>query len=94
MSAANLRLACRACGWRPDNSLTLGVIEAHVLTEHPEQVKEDGSPRIDMTLVVLCPRCDVKMPRTRSIERTGHRELHYDCPACHRSYMVRQRRDE
>lgn len=82
----HVRLACRTCRWVPDPALPMGLIEAHVSAEHPEQVKSDGSPDVHLDMVVVCTRCQQVVPRTKRTDRGDHWDLRYDCERCHRTY--------
>lgn len=74
----------------------MGVVNAHVETEHPEQVKADGvTPDVRLDMVVVCPRCDIEAPLTRTTDlpvRGGfitHILYQHDCPRCHRTYRIK-----
>lgn len=84
----DLALVCAECRWRPDEPVTVGVLQAHAQTEH----SRDAVP---MELVVFCLRCDVEMPHRRSMTRRDGTVLHWhDCPRCHRTRRVVQKGDE
>lgn len=86
-----LKLACQACRWRPDPTQPMGLVRAHFVSEHPELVKEDGSPDMRLDMVAVCPRCDVEIPLFRSIDLGSDTvELEYVCQRCHRGYGVTQ----
>jgi uncharacterized Zn finger protein len=72
-----LRLSCPKCGWLPDDDVTMGVVRAHMKTEH------DGAD-VTLDLVVVCPVCGIVAPLTRD---DGRRTIH-DCPACKRTYRI------
>lgn len=80
MSDADLiQLACTLCGWRPTAEKTMGLVQAHFETEHPEH---EGGP--SLTMVVVCPACDNVCPQTYN---DGKRFVH-DCPSCKRTYRI------
>lgn len=85
-----MHLACAACGWVIPNDLALGVIEQHFATEHPEHVKDDGSPKVSFEMVACCTKCDDKLPLFATFDRGDHWEHHYNCERCHRNYRIDQ----
>lgn len=86
-----LKLSCATCGFViRDSALSIGVIAAHVETEHPEQVKEDGSPDVQLAMVAVCTKCDEVLPLFATIDQGDHFEHHYNCERCHRSYKIKQ----
>ena len=84
-----MHLVCQPCRWRPDKDQTVGLLEAHVATEHPEQVKEDGSPDVRLDMAVICPRCEIEVPLASTIVRADYVLYRHDCPRCHRSYRIK-----
>lgn len=74
-----MALTCRPCGWRPDISLPMGLVVAHFETEH-------GTDKVNLELVVLCPRCDKPMQFFASVGN----EDHFHCEPCHRGRKIRR----
>lgn len=85
-----LHLACKYCGWVIPKDLTLGVIAEHFRTEHPEAVKEDGKPKIDLDMVAVCTKCHEKMPLFATLDEGDHWRHTYNCEPCRRSYTINQ----
>ncbi len=78
-----MALACGTCGWRPGGDLTVGLIGAHVETEH-------GTGDIQLELVVLCWRCDTPMTFSHSREGVRSSADFFDCGTCHRRRTIRR----
>jgi len=72
-----LKLSCPKCGWIPGDDVTMGVVRAHMESEHQD-------PEVTLELVVVCPVCDTIAPLTRD---DGRRTIH-DCPTCKRTYRI------
>ena len=85
-----LHLTCQTCYWRPEGEHTVGVMKAHVETEHPEQVNDDGEPALLFELVARCLRCDTPLDEFGKVDMGTHYEINYRCPKDHRSYRLRQ----
>lgn len=88
-----LHLACKHCGWVIPEDITLGMVSEHFRTEHPEAVKEDGEPKIDLDMVACCIKCNDKMPLFAKFDQGDHFELHYNCERCRRTYRINQNKD-
>lgn len=88
-----LVLVCKTCRWRPPADLSMGVVRAHVESEHPEQVTSDGDLDVQMEMVVICPRCDIEVPLFRSIDKGATVDLEYVCGQCHRGYGIQQNKE-
>lgn len=78
-----IQLACRFCGWRPIAEKTIGLVAAHIETEHPGE-------ELELDMVVICPSCDNVCPLTMD---DGKRFIH-DCPSCKRTYRIPHRKME
>lgn len=86
-----LHLSCETCGFViRDNSTPLGVIQAHVETEHPEQRKPDGELDVRLEMVACCTKCGATLPVFAKIEQADHFDIHYNCEPCHRGYKIKQ----
>jgi hypothetical protein len=86
-----MRLACETCHFViRDNNTPLGVIAAHVETEHPDQRKDDGEPDVRLEMVACCTKCGDVMPLFASLDQGDHYDRHYTCERCHRGYMIKQ----
>lgn len=72
-----MALLCKTCRWRPTEELTAGLLAAHFETEH-------GTDKVELELVVLCPRCDEPMAFDRSV---GNRD-YFSCERCHRTRVI------
>jgi len=70
-------LACRACGWRPAEDLPIGMIQAHMQTEH-------GTDEVVLDLAVICPRCDTAM----NLEAERRDKDFFRCDSCHRVRLI------
>ncbi len=73
-----MALACRTCAWRPGDNLTIGVLAAHFEAEH-------DTSKVELDLIVLCPRCDKPM----NLFATVGNEDHFTCDLCHRDRKIR-----
>lgn len=71
-------LACTHCGFVFPLGITQGVMAAHFETEH-------GVTKVDLNLVVLCPRCDGVM--VFEYEPRPGREQYY-CDPCRRTRVI------
>ena len=72
-------LACRTCGWRPAEDLPVGMIQAHMQTEH-------DTDEVVLDLLVICPRCDKAMTFSHSERRKDI----FACDPCHRIRSIRR----
>ena len=72
-------LACRTCGWRPGEDLPIGMIQAHMQTEH-------GTDEVVLDLIVVCPRGGDAM----DFERTDGSYDVFACPKCRRVRKIRR----
>jgi hypothetical protein len=89
-----MHLSCAVCGWVIPADLSLGVVEQHFVTEHPEHVKEDGAPKIDLEMVAVCTKCNEKMPIFATLDEGDHWTHTYNCEPCGRSYTINQNKAE
>lgn len=74
-----MALLCQTCQWRPDENLTVGLMQAHFETEH-----DTSDIRLD--LVALCPRCDTAM----AFEHHHAGRDHFVCATCRRARTIRR----
>lgn len=78
-------LACQDCGHIFPSDVTVGVVGAHMETEH-----DDVSDKIHLELVMLCPRCRKAMSLFYSEPTASGERHHYECVPCHRVRAVNQ----
>lgn len=82
-----LALACKRCGHLWPQDVTMGVVGAHMETEHGAGPDD----QIELELVVLCPRGgDVMTFVRQETGKNGAVKSWWDCPKCHRTRVVRQ----
>lgn len=64
----------------------MGVVAAHVETEHPEAYDPEN---LELDMRAYCPRdnTDLSEPGVRDLGG-GRERLSYECPTCHRSYEL------
>lgn len=80
MAKGAFGLGCRECGEIFPGEQHMQLVRAHFLMLH-------GVDKIDLDLVVLCPKCEKSMEHLATIGE----EHHYQCEPCHRGRVIKQR---